>query len=565
MHACRWYGDEYSRKRDDELLPIDQESLHLKSASSSQLRDSTITTANAGRALELQVHIASLRHHGTLQQPESESLQSNERAHPVAGEEEEENPVIIENSDNSDNSAFGIKKSLTSNLKDQEQHTEVKNSPGVHDMNFGSHTKDISPVVKVRDTEHSNNDHLTRYGHDASNGSSPELERDCVLRGRRERGRRRELEGAGESVRHRSSSEWSHRSSHISLSSMDSNEVVICKTPTTLLSPGGAERGGEDSSSSCDLFHPSPGHYADSECIREGKREGETVESGEEESERTVESIVVESSSSSRASSVALVASPHSPRVIEKQGKASPGSRLPGTSTSIPDFSIPEFSIPNIVIPEISIPDVSVSNISVPDVTTPDVSVPNVTTPDFSLPDYSPVNDYSFGAFDDDIVSYPSASLEQEPVEPAPLKLVTPVNNRTVTVLPESVDTVKRKSQCFKTPASCRVELQTDDDITPMPDFRGMRTPCLKGECARFGVKAMAKKKMIAKLSEIYEHTHPLVGKLYLLFAKYSDNIMITITTSLRGQNSIKLIVKIMFLRGQYYYYWNTNLLPRLE
>ena len=512
MHACRWYGNEHGGKKDDELLPVDRESLWLKSASSSQLRDSTDTMANAGRALKLQVNVASPKHHGTLQRPESESPQSNERAHPVAGEEEGENPVIIENSDDSDNSALGIKKSPTSNLKDQEQDTEIKNSPGVHDLNFGSHAKEVGPVMKTGDTDHSNNDHLTRYGHDASNGSSPELERDCVLRGRR---RRRELEGAGESVRHCLSSDWSQRSSHISLSSVDSNEVVICKTPTTLLSPGGAERGGEDSSSSSDLFHHSPGHYADSECIDEGEREGETVENGEEESERTVESIVVESSSSSRASSVALITSPHSPRLIEKQEKASRDNRLPGTSTST--VSIPEFTIPDIVIPEISIPDISISNISVPDVTTPDISVPHVTTPDFSLPDYSPVNDYSFGAFDDDIVSYPSASLEQEPVEPTPLKLVTPVNNRTVTMVPESVDTVKRKSQSFKTPASCGVELQTDDDITPMPDFRGMRTPCLKGECARFGMKAMAKKKMIAKLSEIYEHTHPLVGKLYLL------------------------------------------------
>ena len=520
MHACRWYGNEHGGKKDDKLLPLDQESLWLKSASSSRLRDSTVTTANPGRALELQVNVASPRHHGTLQRPKSESPQSNERAHPVAGEEEGENPVIIENSDDSDNSALGIKNSPTSNLKDQEQHTEIKNSPGIHDIKFDSHAKEGSPVMKIGDTDRSNNNHLTRYGHNASNESSLELERDCILRGRR---RRRELEGAGESVRHSLSSDWSQRSSHISLSSVDSNEVVICKPPTTLLSPGGAERGGEDSSSSSDLFHPSPDHYADSECIGEGEREGGTVEGGEEESERIVESIIVESSSSSRASSVALITSLHSPRLIEKQEKASRDNRLPGTSTStvsipeftIPDIVIPEISIPDIVIPEISVPDVSISNISVPDVTTPDVSVPHVTTPDFSLPDYSPVNDYSFGAFDDDIVSYPSASLEQEPVEPTPLKLVTPVNNRTVTVVPESVDTVKRKSQSFKTPASCGVELQTDDDITPLPDFRGMRTPCLKGECARFGMKAMAKKKMIAKLSEIYEHTHPLVGKFH--------------------------------------------------
>jgi hypothetical protein len=511
MHACRWYGDEHSGKKDDELLPIDQESLYLKSAGSSQLTDSTTTTADAGRTLELQVQVASPRHHGSLQRPESESPESNERAHPVAGEEGE-NPVIIENSDDSDSSALGIKKSSTSDLKGQEKHTEVKDSPGIHDMNFGSHTEEISPVMKVGDSDHFDNNHLSRCGHHASNGSSPELERDCVVRGRSGRGR--ELDGgADESIRHRSSSEWSHRSSHISLSSMDSNEVVICKTPTTILSPG-EDRGGDDSSSSYDLFRSSLGQYADNECNSEDEREGKTLDSGEEESERTVESIVVESSaSSSRASSVALIASPRSPHLIKKQGKASSGRRLPGSSIST--VSIPDISIPEIVVPKISIPDVSISNISIPDVATPDISVPDVTTPDFALPDYSPIDDYSFGAFDDDVISYPSTSLEQEPVEPALLKLVTPVNDRTVTVVPESVDTVKRKAQCFKTPAaSCGAELQTDDDITPMPDFRSMRTPCLKGECSRFGVKPMPKKRMIAKLSEIYEHTHPLVGKL---------------------------------------------------
>ena len=97
------------------------------------------------------------------------------------------------------------------------------------------------------------------------------------------------------------------------------------------------------------------------------------------------------------------------------------------------------------------------------------------------------------------------------PCSPPPS--VTPVTNRTVTMVPESNDTVKRKPQCFNTPASCGVELQTDDNIIPMPDFKSMRTPCLKGEYARFGVKPLPKKKMIAKLSEIYEHTHPFVGK----------------------------------------------------
>ena len=383
----------------------------------------------------------------------------------------------------------------------------------MHRTSITSHTEQLSPSVKkVGGSDHFTNDHLTsRSGHHASNSSSPGLERDRSLRRMREKsGEEKEEERAGESVRHHSSSERSHQSSHISLSSVDSDEVVICKTPTALLSPGG-ERGGEGedslSTTTSGLFRPpSLDHYysrSENGCINEGEREGGAVESGE----RTVESILVESSSSSsRSSSVVPLASPHSPCLTEKQEKASPDDRLPGSSASR--------------VPKMIIPDVSVSNISIPDVETPDISVPNVTTPDFSLPDFTPIDDYSFGAFDDDIIS---TSFEQAPVEPVEpvgpgsLKLVTPVTDRAVTMVPESNDTVKRKPQCFKTPASCGVELQTDDDITPMPDFKSMRTPCLKGECARFGVKPLPKKKMIAKLSEIYEHTHPLVGKCIIM------------------------------------------------
>ena len=381
----------------------------------------------------------------------------------------------------------------------------------MHRTNITSHTEQFSPSVKtVGSSDHFTNNHLTsRSDHHASNSSSPELERDSSLRRTRKKSEaeeEKEEERAGESVRRHSSSEQSHHSSHISLSSVDSNEVVICKTPTTLLSPGGERGGGDEdslSTTTSGLFRaPSLGHYhSENECIDEGEREGEAVESGE----RTVESILVESSSSSsRCSSVVPLASPHSPCLTERQEKASPDD-----SCRLSDSSVSR-------VPKMTIPDVSVSNISIPDVETPDISVPNVTTPDFSLPDFTPVDDYSFGAFDDDIIS---TSFEQAPVEPVEpvgpgsLKLVTPVTDRTVTMVPESNDTVKRKSQCFKTPSSCGVELQTDDDITPMPDFKSMRTPCLKGECARFGVKPLPKKKMIAKLSEIYEHTHPLVGK----------------------------------------------------
>lgn len=35
----------------------------------------------------------------------------------------------------------------------------------------------------------------------------------------------------------------------------------------------------------------------------------------------------------------------------------------------------------------------------------------------------------------------------------------------------------------------------------------------VKDECSRFGVRALPKKKMVAKLTEIYDYTHPIIGK----------------------------------------------------
>ena len=348
----------------------------------------------------------------------------------------------------------------------------------------------------------------------------------------------RREEGDGEFVRYRSSSESSHPYSHISLSSVDSNEeAMICATPSILLSP--QDKREEDSlSSTSDLFHMSSrSPYAAVESVYRNsgdKRDCDRVDdhSMKGESLRTVESILVESSGSSKVSSAASTP-PESPHTNQKQNASTSDRSVPEVSipnVSIPDIIIPEISIADITIPEISIsdgtnpeisiPDVTIPEISIPDITIPEISIPNIASPDVSIPnvstpDYSPVDNYSFGAFNDNINSCQSASSRSEraSVAAAPLKLVTPVNVKTITAVPKSVDTVRRKSQNFKTPANSGVELQTDNDITPTPDFKSMRTPCLKGECARFGVKPLPKKKMIAKLHEIYEYTHPLVGK----------------------------------------------------
>ena len=71
--------------------------------------------------------------------------------------------------------------------------------------------------------------------------------------------------------------------------------------------------------------------------------------------------------------------------------------------------------------------------------------------------------------------------------------------------------------QSFITPAAAigkpDVLLLSDDNITPMPDYRDMHTPQLRGACAKFGLKPLPKRKMISKLTEIYTYTHPLVGE----------------------------------------------------
>ena len=73
------------------------------------------------------------------------------------------------------------------------------------------------------------------------------------------------------------------------------------------------------------------------------------------------------------------------------------------------------------------------------------------------------------------------------------------------------------KKSAFVTPASVSsgggAKLLSDSKITPTPKYHQMHTPQLKDHCARYGVKALPKRKMIAKLQEIYSYTHPLVGK----------------------------------------------------
>ena len=287
-----------------------------------------------------------------------------------------------------------------------------------------------------------------------------------------------------------SSRESSRPPSHISLSSYDSSEL-LCETPTLSLSPQGPERAEGGESSSCDLFSTSLSRCKPGSEDVHGRSGSETeVEVCDDdtdvrlevETKENVGGVEIDSPgrhSGYSSSSVDIVAS-ISPRLREEEERDS-------TKESSPAHSF--------------------------------------------TADYSPFYDHSLRAYEEDVPYSPS------PLELEPDQLVTPVNERSVAMVPVSVDTVKRKPREFKTPADCRVELQTDDDITPMPDFKTMRTPYLKGQCARFGVKGMAKKKMIAKLHEIYEYTHPLVGKLLsIIYPYYSLTCLLCTMTDEEGR-----------------------------
>lgn len=150
------------------------------------------------------------------------------------------------------------------------------------------------------------------------------------------------------------------------------------------------------------------------------------------------------------------------------------------------------------------------------------------------------------------------SSLEQDPLPSPHVSTLTlhPKSSQSTTPVLFSIPDASLVSKptisqvsirpCASTPFCYRVELESDNDITPMPDYRNMGTPYLKvssicftvnsftpslspqlpslvflhlltlfqDECSKFGVRAMPKKKMIVKLEEIYDYTHPLVGKL---------------------------------------------------
>ena len=410
-------------------------------------------------------------------------------------------PVIIESSPSSDETIVDVESTTTPTTDLPEAHQsgseEDKDSNDVQDMDTGSPAVKLtsSSPTKLRDSEaftdnvHVDDSNLAHI-YEPEEGSS-QLQRDCCA----------VKQDGGGRVIGRSSRESSHADSHISLSSYNSSDL-LCETPTYFMSPQDDKK--DNSSSSSELFCTSVNQDMDDkrvDHVSEGEK-GAEIEKSDSlivDTEAAVDSVLVESSDSHSSSSLDVV-------------------------TLISDEKQKEGSA-------------------------------NEAIHSFCIPDYSPVGDYSFGAFDDGLsnlqptvegtpsppanidyspplkentlystspqgdISFPPdnpediRNLSKPPEKLAPLELVTPVNKKTITIATGTMETVKRKLHDFRTPANSRCELQTDDDITPLPDFKGMRTPYLKGECARYGVKALAKKKMIAKLHEIYEFTHPLVGK----------------------------------------------------
>lgn len=105
--------------------------------------------------------------------------------------------------------------------------------------------------------------------------------------------------------------------------------------------------------------------------------------------------------------------------------------------------------------------------------------------------------------------------LTPPPLSPPPpsphVALATTSSSHATTI---SHSPKKSIPSAFVTPATGGVStLLSDDNITPTPNYQRMCTPQLKAQCARFGVRVLPKRKMIAKLREIYNYTHPLVGR----------------------------------------------------
>jgi len=53
--------------------------------------------------------------------------------------------------------------------------------------------------------------------------------------------------------------------------------------------------------------------------------------------------------------------------------------------------------------------------------------------------------------------------------------------------------------------------LQAPPPVTPLPDYNSMRTPSLKAELRKYGLKVVPRRKACQLLNHIYEQTHPLV------------------------------------------------------
>ncbi|KAJ7357656.1 5'-flap endonuclease [Desmophyllum pertusum] len=66
----------------------------------------------------------------------------------------------------------------------------------------------------------------------------------------------------------------------------------------------------------------------------------------------------------------------------------------------------------------------------------------------------------------------------------------------------------KKRGKKTDTQSSKPVVQTVRQPVTPMPNYNEMATPVLKGELNKFGVRALPKKKMILKLTEIYDYTH---------------------------------------------------------
>jgi len=115
-----------------------------------------------------------------------------------------------------------------------------------------------------------------------------------------------------------------------------------------------------------------------------------------------------------------------------------------------------------------------------------------------------------------DVTDYGAASSLSQPL-PVNLSTPKPSPPAAAAAVGASLSSLTQAPRNTKhpvaTPMSGGWSIVSNDNITPMPQYYNMTTSNLKKEGQKFGLRGLPKRKLLTKLVEIYNYTHPLIGE----------------------------------------------------